>query len=158
MGIDAIKKSIDTYLSSAERDLEMWKRGAPRYSSMHTWDAKGRPHKLGTGSDSDIVRTVIDENGARRELGVDLRPTSPTNRSNFTAPWAEKKSAVLPNDLIEDEEKGFIQCPLCGFAQNYNTASDQSRNMARARVGKHMQSITGAGAEEHKELYTHIFG
>lgn len=154
-GYKAILDSIDLFLETYARDRELQRRGAPAHTSMYSWDAKGRPHAYGVGSDSAIMRSRINEDGSRTKFAVRLEgDITPIGQM----PWTPKEPEPLPVDLIEDTVKGFIQCPICGFAQNYQPDSQNSRNMARARVGKHMTSIVGPSADQHRELYTHIFG
>ena len=156
-GIAAIQASILAYVEADATSIEMHKRGSPRFPSMYHWDAKGRPHRYGPGSDSDFVRTAFTANGELVELGVDLIPGGRPSMGKFVAPWI-KPAVELPRDFTEDLEKGFVQCPICGFAQNYNKDSQHSRNMARARVSKHCKEFKGAESDQHRELYTHLHG
>lgn len=155
VGIDAMKDTIEKYLEMYQRDLDLHRAGAPRYSSMHMWDGANRPHRGGIGSDSDFVRTYIDDDGSRVPLGIDMEGGKKAPMAKL--PWA-KAPIDPPRDLIDDTDHGIVSCPLCGFSQNYQIASPGSRNVARARVGKHCKSYTGPDADAHRALYTTIFG
>ena len=155
-GIASIKTAIERFQDDYARNRELFARGAPRFPSMHAWDMRNRPHRGGVGSDSKYVRTTITNDGGREDLGVDLLPT-PGGSAAFTPPWA-RSAEPLPTDLVEDPDKGFIQCPLCGYAQNYQKESTTSRNTARSRVARHCKTYRGNDETRHRELYTHIFG
>ena len=153
-GCDSIKVSIDRFLETYARDRELTRRGAPKNTSMYMWDGSGRPHRGGTGSDSEFIRTRINDDGRREHLGVDL--LGPGVKASVV-PWA-RSAPPLPADLNDNQDTGLMGCPLCGFAVNYDKDSQASRNMARARVGKHCKTIPGHEADQHRALYTALFG
>src|SRR3990167_1114871 len=62
-GVEAIKASIQTYLTQAKRWQEDKRRGAPRFPSLASYDTKGRPHVAGPGSDSGKVKTYFGADG-----------------------------------------------------------------------------------------------
>jgi len=135
VGQTAIKGSIERYLHEWEKWREMSGRGAPRFPTMSAWDGKGRPHRGGIASDASQVTTYIDDNGNRQPLAVSWQEQAP----GFTADWV-KAEEPLPEGLIEDAEKGVLQCPVDGFATNYNSDSQRSHNLARARMARHCKT------------------
>jgi len=135
VGQTVIKNSITRYLHEWEKWREMSSRGAPRFPTMSAWDGKGRPHRGGIASDAYQVTTYIDDNGNRQPLAVSWQEQAP----GFTADWV-KEEAPMPEGLVEDAEKGMLQCPVDGWATNYNPDSRQSQNLARARMSKHCKT------------------
>ena len=135
VGHSAIKGSIERYLHESEKWKQLAKRGAPRFPTMSSWDGKGRPHRGAVSSDASQVTTYLDDNGNRKPLAVRLQDDGP----GYSTPWA-KKEAPLPEALVEDAEKGMLQCPVDGWATNYNPDSRASENLARARMSKHCKT------------------
>jgi hypothetical protein len=80
-----------------------------------------------------------------------LRDAEPVS---FKAPWV-KKEAAIPDSLIEDTDKGVLQCPIDGWATNFKPESRQSYNIARARMAKHCRSSKD---ERVQEFAVKIFG
>jgi hypothetical protein len=150
-GREAVETIITRYLSEHEKWKEMSERGAPRFPTMHAWDGRGRPHRGGVSSDSGQVTTYFDENGDRQPLHLMLRDAEPVS---FKAPWV-KKEAAIPDSLIEDTDKGVLQCPIDGWATNFKPESRQSYNIARARMAKHCRSSKD---ERVQEFAVKIFG
>lgn len=155
-GVEAIKVSAKLYLTQHAKWEDAKKRGAPGNPSMYAWDALGRGHHYGIGSDSEIVRTYFDETGARRQLGVDLIPNG---IGDYVPEWIRPSKAKIPEfmDLEEDEVNGVIKCPICQFAQVYEVGSSARRNMAKARVGRHLRTAKKE-VDLHKQLYGYVFG
>ena len=118
---------------------------------MHAWDGKGRPHRGGVTSDSHAVTTYFDENGDRQPFAVPLREES---IPAFNAPWV-KKTEPIPESLVEDTEKGVLQCPIDGWTTNYKPESRQSYNMARGRMAKHCRASKD---ERVQEFAVKVFG
>tara|TARA_R100001086_G_scaffold246499_1_gene178823 strand:- start:3040 stop:3684 length:645 start_codon:yes stop_codon:yes gene_type:complete len=150
-GKDAVQEIITRYLFEYKKWREMSKRGAPRFPTMHAWDSKGRPHKGGISSDSSKVTTYIDDNGNRQPLAVSFRDVLPTA---FKAPWIPSEEPI-PDQLVEDMDKGVIQCPIDGWAANFKPESRQSYNMARARMARHCKSSKN---ERVQEFAMKVFG
>lgn len=135
VGHSAIKGSIERYLHESEKWRQLSKRGSPRFPTMSSWDGKGRPHRGAVSSDASQVTTYLDDDGNRKPLAVRLQDDGP----GYETPWAQKE-APLPEALIEDTEKGMLQCPVDGWATNYNPDSRASENLARARMSKHCKT------------------
>jgi hypothetical protein len=150
-GREAVSNIITRYLSEHEKWKEMSERGAPRFPTMHAWDGRGRPHRGGVSSDSKQVTTYFDDNGDRQPLSVMLRDAAPVS---FKAPWVKKEDAI-PDSLIEDTDKGILQCPIDGWTTNFKPESRQSYNIARARMSKHCRSSKD---ERVQEFAIKIFG
>jgi len=151
VGKQAVSQIITRYLSEHERWGEMAKRGAPRFPTMYAWDGKGRPHRGGVTSDSGEVTTYFDDNGDRQPLSVPLREAA---MPAFKAPWI-KKDDPIPESLVEDSEKGVLQCPIDGWTSNFKPESRQSYNMARGRMAKHCRSSKD---ERVQEFAVKVFG
>ena len=150
-GKEVVSQVITRYLTEHEKWGEMAKRGAPRFPTMHAWDGKGRPHRGGVTSDSGEVTTYFDENGDRHPLAVNLREKS---MPDFNAPWV-KKAEPIPESLIEDAEKGVLQCSIDGWTTNFKPESRQSYNMARGRMAKHCRASKD---ERVQEFAVKVFG
>jgi len=136
VGQAAIVTTIQTYLREWQKWGEMAKRGAPRFPTMHAWDGKGRPHRGGVGSDSKQVTTYMDSTGKRIPFRIELQPQS---LQDFTPTWVPDEEP-LPTELVHDEEKGFLQCPVDGWSTNYNPDSRSAFNLARARMARHCKT------------------
>jgi len=150
-GQKAVAEIITRYLSEHEKWGEMAKRGSPRFPTMYAWDGRGRPHRGGISSDSGEVTTYFDDNGDRQPLSVALREEA---TQAFKAPWV-KKNQPIPENLIEDMDKGVLQCPIDGWTSNFKPESRQSYNMARGRMAKHCRSSTD---ERVQEFAVKVFG
>ena len=150
-GQTAISTSINTYLSESQKWKELSTRGAPRFPTMHAWDGKGRPHRGGVGSDSSQVTTYLTKNGKREPFAVPLQTvlTQP-----FVADWIQEEEP-LPEELVHDAEKGFLQCPVDSWSTNYKTESRQAYNMARARMSRHCKTSKD---DRVREFGQKIFG
>lgn len=152
-GHETVKAAAQTYLAQHAKWTAEAKRGAPALPSMHAFDALGRPHRGGVGSDSGHVRTYFDEQGNRHRLAVDLIPTG---QDVYRAPWVKNTPAVMAHSaLIEDADKGKLECPICGFTQTYEPGVTAQRSLAKARVMKHLR---GAPKEPdaHRSLLMHL--
>jgi hypothetical protein len=150
-GREAVAGIITRYLDEHAKWTEMSERGAPRFPTMHTWDGKGRPHRGGVASDATHVTTYFDDNGDRQPLSLRLRDAQPTA---FKAPWI-KTDEVIPDSMIEDTDKGVLQCPIDGWTANFKPESRQSYNMARARMAKHCRASKD---DRVQEFAVKVFG
>ena len=135
-GVEKVGQVITRYLSEYEKWQEMATRGAPRFPTMHAWDAKGRPHRGGITSDAGEVSTYFDDQGERQPLSVSLRDPESVA---FRPPWT-KVAEPIPDTLTEDLEKGLLQCPVDGWATNFKPESRSSYNMARGRMARHCET------------------
>lgn len=135
-GVKDVGTIISRYLTEHAKWQEMSKRGAPRFPTMHAWDARGHPHRGGVSSDAGQVCTYFDDDGNRQPLSLFLRDSGP---GVFKAPWV-KSAEPIPDSLTEDLEKGFLQCPVDGWATNFKPESRQSYNIARGRMSKHCKT------------------
>jgi hypothetical protein len=163
-GTEAIKDSIIRYLGWYERSLEIKRRGGPRHPSMYGWEDNGKggskAHKFAIGSDSDVVRSEINANGDMVKFSVNLRRNADEVLLGLAdvAPWisGDPEKPKVVDSIVLDDVKGFMQCSICGFAKNFNKASHQSRNLARAHVGKHLRQAD-KDVERHRILYRREF-
>ena len=136
VGTEAVSSAIATYLHEEEKWRSMAARGAPRFPTMHAWDGKGRPHRGGIGSDSGGVNTYIDSNGNRKKFSVAFVDAG---TDQFVAPWV-KEQKPIPDNILEDWDKGRLECPVDGWTTSFKPDSKQSYNLARARIAKHCRS------------------
>jgi hypothetical protein len=151
-GVEPLKAAAATYV----RENAKWKREAarnrraPRYPSLYTFDAKGRGHKGGPGSDCHTVKSYFDETGARRRFEVFLFPEM---AEEWVAPAFE-----APSDkrLTVDGEKNRIEC-FCGHTESFKPESRSSYSAARARISKHLRTAKD-NVEDHREIHTLEFG
>ena len=159
-GVEAIRDSILRFLSWHERSIEIRRRGGPRHPSMYGWEETGKGRikaiKYAPGADGDIVRSEINEAGENVKFAVNLKrsPEEVIGGLADVAPWIkgdpDKPKPV--DEILVDDTKGFMQCSICGFAKNFNTASHQSRNLARAHVIKHLKQAK-KDVERHRRLH-----
>ena len=136
VGTQAVSTAINTYLHEEHKWRDMSKRGAPRFPTMHAWDGKGRPHRGGIGSDSGEINTYIDSDGNRKKFALELVDVGV---QEFVAPWT-KEQEPIPDSLVEDWDKGRLECPVDGWTTSFKPESKQSYNLARARIAKHCRS------------------
>lgn len=155
-GVEEIKKAASIYLREHGKWSEAKKRGGPAYPSLYAWDGLGRGHQHGVGSDAGFVQTYFDAQGNRLKLGVDLIPVGD---EAYVPEWVKPTVVAAPShlDLEDDEVEGVIKCPICQFTQIYDVGSQSRRNMARARVGRHLRTAK-KHIEEHRQLYSFVFG
>ena len=161
VGVEAIKRSITIWLETNKK----WKndhirnKRAPRFPSLYSYDAKGRPHWGGPGSDSGRVRTYFGPAGERIPFAVQLVPD---DAPSWEAPGFTEAPTV-GSGLRVDPESHRIECriklpdgTICGHSETYRVESRSSYNAARARMSKHLRKAT-ENVEEHRELHTNEF-
>lgn len=169
VGVDVIKQSIKTYLTEDARWEAEHKRNPrviPRFPSLYSWDAKGRPHLGGIGSDSGRVRTYFlrDANGKttsqRAPFAVSLLPEQIIE---WTPP-SESTEVTYGTLLVDDADMLRWECrvptghgEICGHTESYKRESRSSRAAARARMSKHLRRAT-ENSEGHREVHTNEFG
>ena len=135
-GTQAVSTAIHTYLNEEEKWRSMAARGAPRFPTMHAWDGKGRPHRGGIGSDAGEVNTYIDSTGTRKKFALELVNIG---TDAFVPPWTQAEEPI-PDAMVEDWEKGRLECPVDGWTTGFKPESKQSHNLARARMAKHCRT------------------
>lgn len=62
-----------------------------------------------------------------------------------------------PTELIFDEDKCRVECPLCGHTETYKDGNLASKNLARARMSRHLTKTT-EDVEAHRRLKYEVFG
>ncbi len=150
-GQDAIKASINTWLTESEKWANDRRRNAPRFPSLYSYDQKGRPHRYGPGSDSGQVRTFFGKDGQRHKFAVEFVPDG---IEEYHPEWG---AADTPKDgLTVSKEFNRIEC-FCGHTEQYNPDSRGSFNSARSRMSKHLRSAT-TEVDRHREVHTNEFG
>lgn len=159
VGVDAVKEKIQAYLDQQAKWLADKRRfpRAPRFPSMHSFDAKGKPHRGGTGSDSGTVKTYFDKEGNRVDFAMDLIDNRETG--GWTPEWAKEKAKNAPNvkGIKHDVENHRLECPICKHTESYKADTASSMNAARGRMSKHLRKDPRE-VELHRELYTNEFG
>lgn len=161
VGIEAMKKAITTWLAVNAKWAydHKHRRGAPRFPSLYSYDAKGKPHLGGPGSDSGRVRTYFGPTGERIPFAISLIPDT-------QIPWAGPGFTETPvgNGLVVDDKANRIECTIkkvngdiCGHTESFKPDSRASFNAARARMSKHLRKATEE-VEAHRELHTNEFG
>ncbi len=158
VGVEAIVRAIEVWETVQAQVRELRKRGAPRWPSMYSYDAKGRPHRGGPGSDSSKIITYFDEDGNRKPLAIHLEGDA---EGKWIAPWAQKE-VEIPKELInnpppEGQPTGYLECAICHHTERYKADSAGSERSARARMSKHMKS-TDNEPELHREYKLNVFG
>jgi hypothetical protein len=154
-GVGAVRDAITTFLEQYAQDLVDHRRGAPRFKSLHQWDARGGHHRAGIGADGKRVQTYIDFDGSRKSFAVDLSEAG--GPEAFKPAWLQPEEP-LPDGFELDEENGVMICPLCRKSESYNVHSQQSKNMARVRLLKHLKQEREKDPERHRQFYRHVSG
>ena len=161
IGIDRMKETIRVWQRENAKWLSDHQRSGkriPRWPSLFAWDAKGKGHLGGPGSDSGKVKTWFGKAGERIPFAIDLLIQAPFE---WRAPNEEPKVTV---GLSVDAEAHRIECrvkmddgTVCGHTESYKQDSRKSYNMARGRMSKHLRKATQE-VEAHRELQTLEFG
>lgn len=160
VGVEALKEKIKIWLRENAKWASDAKRNkrAPRWPSMYSFDAKGKGHRGGPGSDADRVRTYFGSAGERLPFEVYLFPE---NQAEWSAPGFDDKPAN--EGLFVDPNSNRIECRvrvgdgICGHTESYKADSRASFNAARARMSKHLRRATEE-VEAHRELHTNEYG
>jgi hypothetical protein len=161
VGVEKIKAAIRVFLRENAKwsdDHKRTKGRAPRWPSLSSFDAKGRPHRGGPGSDAGKVRTYFGPAGERIPFAVDLM-------TEYIAKWDAPGHTEAPSDarLFVDATANRIECRvkvgdgICGHTEKYKPEARASYTAARARMSKHLRRAT-ENVEEHRELHTEEFG
>lgn len=154
-GLEAVKASIKVYLDQRAKwakDVEM---GAPKFPSLYAFDARGKGHLSGTGSDSGRVKSYFDEKGQRHEFAVSL--TDGTAQGVWKPEWAVERPATETMKLTEGVNTILCGVPGCGHVETFKVESRSSYGAARARISKHLRK-SESEKEAHLELHTLEFG
>jgi hypothetical protein len=154
-GVEAIKTAAKRFIAENERWKRDYKRGAPRWPSLYSYDSKGRPHRDGPGSDSGKVRTYFTEEGKRASFRV---PFVPKDLDGGSLEWANRAKADDPTSgLYVDHDKHRIECLVCHHTEQFNPESRKSFSGARGRMSRHLRSAK-TEVEAHREVHTAEFG
>jgi hypothetical protein len=159
VGVESVKATIEAYLRENAKWLSDKRRSkkAPRFPSLYSFDAKGRPHLGGPGSDSGRVRSYFNSKGERVPFEVNLQGA---DLDSWTAPTISSEITTDPKaGLFVNAEKNRIECGVegCGHSEKYKNESRASFNAARARISKHLRK-PGNSVETHMEIYSQEFG
>lgn len=160
-GFEAVRQAAQTYLDQLQKWEANYQQQVrrdpnyPRYPTMCTWDSFGRYHRGGVGSDAGRVSSYFDSNGDRQKLAIMLQPESTTHDIPEWQRGLPKPKVYT--DLIENDEKGFWECPICAFRESYEPMSSTSRNQSRSKMGKHLANAKSE-KDLHKQLHTYAFG
>jgi hypothetical protein len=160
VGVEKLKESIKKWLTTNLKWREDSRRTkkAPRWPSLFAFDARGRGHRAGPGSDSGIVKTYFGPAGERIPFAIDLMPDY---RPEWQAPTMTE--APMSPQLHIDAESHRIECRvptndgLCGHTESYKAESRSSYNAARARMSKHLRKAV-ENSDAHRELHTLEYG
>lgn len=160
-GTEVIKESIRQWLKMNAKWAADHKRSkrAPRWPSLASYDARGRAHRGGPGSDAGIVRTYFGPAGERIPFAV---PFVADDMPEWVAPGFTEAS---PDGLLyEDAATNRIECrvpigdgKICGHTESYKASSRASYSAARGRMSKHLRGAT-ENVDGHRELHTNEFG
>lgn len=160
VGVEAMKNAIRVWQKMNAKWTADYKRSknAPRWPSLYSYDAKGRPHWGGPGSDSGEVRTYFGPAGERIPFTIQLQPDT-------LQEWQGPSTENVNTDplLFVDANSNRIECKvrvgtgICGHTESYKDGSRASYNAARARMSKHLRKTT-LEVEAHRELHTNEFG
>lgn len=152
IGREGVKALIRTWLAvdaKWESDHRRTRGRAPRFPSLYSFDAKGRPHLSGPGSDSGRIKTYFAPDGSRKPIAA---PLIPEEVVEWSPGFTEKPEVGL---TVNDAARR-IEC-FCGHTEQYKEGSRQSYNAARGRMSKHLRRATEE-VEKHREIHTNEFG
>jgi ribosome-associated translation inhibitor RaiA len=162
VGLDKVKETISIWLrenAKWRKDHQLTRGRAPRYPSLWAWDAKGKGHLGGPGSDSGMIKTYFGPSGERIPFEIELL-------KDYIPSWTAPSVTDQQGDkrLFVDADSHRIECrvpmpdgTLCGHTESYKQDSRSSYNAARARISKHLRKAT-TEVEAHRELHTLEFG
>lgn len=162
VGIEKIKDAIRMWLKVNAKwaaDYKNTRGRAPRYPSLFAWDAKGKGHLGGPGSDSGMIKTYFGKSGERIPFEIELI-------TDFVPEWISPTTQETKSDsrLVVDPDNHRIECrvpmsdgSLCGHTETYKNESRSSYNAARARMSKHLRKAQ-LESDAHRELHTLEFG
>lgn len=154
-GLGVITDKIKVYLAKAaqwQSDSQK-SAAAPRFPSMHSYDARRRAHRSGPGSDSGQVRTYFGPDGQRIPFAVELVPTGDVE---WSADWVTADLPAKGAGIQVNQDANRVEC-FCGHTESFNPESRGSFNAARARMSKHLRTAK-ADVERHREVQTAEFG
>ena len=135
IGPEAVKDSIDRFISFQDKCLAGQAMGDVRHPSQHTWDSTGASSKSGIGSDaSDKVRNELLPDGTRRPFAVQLVGTA-----RGKSRWARGGATALQDDKIVLAANGTLTCTICDktVAHYEPLKGSRAKNKALAEARKH---------------------
>lgn len=153
VGIDAVKEHFEIYLTHMRKWRSDRRRGAPRFPSMFSYTAKGRPVWASSGADGGIVKTYFTPQGKRASFEIDLVPDGV---QEWHPEWASADEPTGDTGVRANNELNRWEC-FCGHTETFKAESRASYSAARARLSKHMRTTT-EDVERHREVYAMEFG
>jgi hypothetical protein len=162
-GVEKVKDSIKVWLrESAKWSTDHQKRrNAPRWPSLYSFDAKGKGHLGGVGSDAGQIKTYFGPAGERIPFEIELAAEA---SEVWMPPTQEAEDFAGSPGLVVDPAAHRIECrvkmadgSICGHTEAYKQDSRASYNAARARMSKHLRKASDE-VEAHRELHTLEFG
>lgn len=193
-GFDAMKKVLKLYLAwmqlvkaakrAVGRNEPAEDRRAANFPSGHLWD-DGVAAYYGIGADAGRLLSMIDDDGNRVPLWIDLRrPVGAGGISGLAGvlPWLKAKQEVVEAarekaDAVETKTKApdrpalqiksfgkrgenqSIECPICGHTETFKTGSAISKQSAMGRMARHLKTARGNNVDRkrHLEVHTRTF-
>jgi hypothetical protein len=149
VGKEAIKSAIQTWLAVDAKWEHDWRRTrgrAPRFPGLYSFDARGKGHFGGPGSDNGRVKTYFNEKGERLPLSISLIPEETIE---WSPGFTEKPVSV---ELTVNADLHRLEC-FCGHTESFKEGSRASFNASRARMSKHLRAAKDE-VDRHRELYT----
>ena len=153
VGTDAMRAAIKTYLYFANKWANDKRKGRPRFPSMHSYDAKGRPHRGGVGADAGTVKTYFNEKGERVPFQIELVPD---NIPQWHPEWAKADHPTPGSGIVINDELSRIEC-FCGHTVQFKPESRSSYTAARGRMSRHLKTAT-VEVDKHREIRELEFG
>lgn len=179
-GIPALRQVLEDTLQWRKEVAELKRRtrgstpemrraaGAP---SLAMWDPDTDiPYFGGIGADSDKVLTALGEGGVRIPLHTEIQASgvgaiktmagvAKFVKSKTQAEQQGKLAEITPNELefINSGAFSAVKCPICGKAEDYETAKSSTKRAAMARMMQHLQAAT-VQRDQHRLLKTRVQG
>lgn len=159
-GLEVIADSITRYLAWHEKTAAIKKAGGPRHPSQFTWDDTGMIYRGGIGSDSDMVRSEITDEGELVPFRVALGGTSKSLKdASGMMPWLGIKSEKEHKlDTIEtNTDDGVMTCSICRHVVTWKTQRGRGAyNLARGKMAQHLTTAK-KDIKRHRSLYHRAF-
>lgn len=115
------------------------------------------PKQIDELVDEDPDALKSDETPEQRMQKVQIVKGEDQPSTVRSAPPAGAAVEDVPTELIVDEDRNAIECPLCHHTEIFKEGNVSSRNMARARMSRHLTSAKEE-VDAHRRLKYEVFG
>lgn len=153
VGTEALKEAFALYLGYMRKWRSDRRKGAPRFPSLFTYSAKGRPQWAAPGADGGIVKTYFDEKGQRKSFEIELVPDG---IPEWRPEWSAADEPAQGSRVVVNHELNRWEC-FCGHTETFRPDNRSSYSLAKTRMSKHMRNAKDQ-VEEHRDAYAMEWG